>query len=93
MKFLLVLFSCVCILNLCFSVDSEKEIQTKPFINWACWYADNYANRNPENPQGDFIKSIDCELTPDIIYYEPTMVQWSADFTYDWVDEGIFEGN
>ena len=75
------------------SDDSEKNVETKPIINWAYWYADHYANRNPENPKGDFIELIDCELTPKIIYYEPTMIQWSANFTYDWVDEGIFEGN
>lgn len=67
------------------------EYIIKPQISQAYWYADYYANSNQGIVKADFYK-IDCHLTPNIIYWEPSLIQFGQDFTYDQVDRGMKYG-
>jgi len=90
------------VLTLCFffsscnaSFEYEKnehdDRYVKPKLNWAYWYADQYANSNQGVVKTDFAK-IDCHLAANIIYWEPSHIQFGRDYTYDWVDKGMKYG-
>jgi len=72
-------------------IHKYEEKYVRPKINWISWFADQYANSNQGIIKADFSK-IDCHLTPNIIYWEPTHIQFGRNQTYDWVDKGMKYG-
>ena len=68
--------------------EHKPEHYMKPRISWAYWQSDQAFNRNQIFAKTNFAQ-VDCDLMPNLIYWEETNINFGNNFAYDWIDEDL----
>jgi hypothetical protein len=55
-------------------------------VNWAYWRNDQIFNENQSVEKSDFAM-VDCDLTPNLIYWDEKHLNFGKNFVLDWIDK------
>ena len=72
-------------------LEYKTEYKTEPKVNWAYWRNDQTFNENQSVEKSDFA-TVDCELTPNLIYWDEKHLNFGKNFVFDWIDQGYKNG-